>query len=137
MIKDVLNKKIIKGLNYLISTDFETMQDGRHVINEDMYVNIQTYQTKQEALFEAHRKYIDIQYIIEGKEQIGVTEYSNCTEVVPYDKENDIEFLTGEGDFHILNKGEYMILYPSDAHKPSITHIAQSTVRKAVLKIKV
>lgn len=135
MIKDKLNKRIIEGLNYLSSTDFVNVEDGRHELTDYMYANIQTYQTKEDALFEAHRDYIDIQYIISGEEKIGVTDYSNCTEAIAYEKEKDIEFLNGEGEYYPLKEGEYMILYPQDAHKPSISLNNQSTVRKVVVKV--
>ena len=137
MYKDKLNARVIEGLEYLKSADFTKIGDGRHEINENMYINVQTYQTKEDALFEAHRDYIDIQYVIEGEEQIGVTDYSNCSEAITYDKEKDIEFLNGDGEYYPLNAGEYMVLYPCDAHKPSISLNNQSTVRKAVVKVKI
>ena len=137
MIKDKLNKRIVEGLNYLASTDFTNVEDGRHDLTDYLYANIQTYQTKEDALFEAHRDYIDIQYIISGEEKIGVTDYSSCTEAVAYDKEKDIEFLNGEGEYYPLKEGEYMILYPQDAHKPSISLNNQSTVRKVVVKVRI
>ena len=140
MIKDKLNKKIINGLNYLVSTDFSSIEDGRYEINEYAYVNIQTYQTKENALFEAHKEYIDIQYVIEGEEKIGVANIDDCTPEISYDKEKDIEFLnlkTNKSTYYPLTKGEYMILYPQDAHKPSITLNSKSTVRKAVVKVKI
>ncbi len=136
MIKDKLNNRIIEGLEFLSKTDFSKLTDGRHVISDYMYVNVETYQTKSDALYEAHRDYIDIQYIISGKEKIGVTKYSDCTENTPYDKERDIEFLNGEGEFYPMRTGDYMILYPTDAHKPSISLNKQTTVRKAVVKVK-
>ena len=135
MIKDVLNKRIVEGLNYLASTDFANVEDGRHELTDYMYANIQTYQTKEDALFEAHRDYIDIQYVISGEEKIGITDYSSCFEAIAYDKEKDIEFLHGEGEFYPLRAGEYIILYPQDAHKPSISLNNQSTVRKVVVKV--
>lgn len=137
MIKDKLNKRIVEGLNYLASTDFTKVEDGRHDLTDYLYANIQTYQTKEDALFEAHRDYIDIQYIISGEEKIGVTDYSSCTEAIAYDKEKDIEFLNGEGEYYLLKEGEYMILYPQDAHKPSISLNNQSTVRKVVVKVRI
>lgn len=137
MIKDKLNKRVVEGLEYLSSVDFSKLEDGRHEINENMYVNVQTYETKEDALFEAHRDYIDIQYIINGEEKIGVTPYSECSEAIPYDKEKDIEFLNGDGEYYPLHAGEYMILYPEDAHKPSISLKTKSTVRKAVVKVRV
>lgn len=137
MIKDKLNKRVVEGLEFLAKTDFSKLEDGRHVINDYMYVNVETYQTKEDALFEAHRDYIDIQYIISGEEKIGVTKYSDCTENIPYDKERDIEFLNGEGEFYPMRTGDYMILYPTDAHKPSISLNEKATVRKAVVKVRV
>lgn len=137
MIKDKLNKRVVEGLEFLAKTDFSKLEDGRHVINDYMYVNVETYQTKEDALFEAHRDYIDIQYIISGEEKIGVTKYSDCTENTPYDKERDIEFLNGEGEFYPMRTGDYMILYPTDAHKPSISLNEKATVRKAVVKVRV
>lgn len=137
MIKDKLNKRIVEGLNYLASTDFTNVEDGRHDLTDYLYANIQTYQTKEDALFEAHRDYIDIQYIISGEEKIGVTDYSSCTEAIAYDKEKDIEFLNGNGEYYPLKEGEYMILYPQDAHKPSISLNNQSTVRKVVVKVRI
>ena len=137
MIKDKLNKRIVEGLNYLLTTDFAKVEDGRHDLADYLYANIQTYQTKEDALFEAHRDYIDIQYIISGEEKIGVADYSSCTEAIAYDKEKDIEFLNGNGEYYPLKEGEYMILYPQDAHKPSISLNNQSTVRKVVVKVKI
>lgn len=137
MIKDKLNKRVVEGLEFLAKTDFSKLEDGRHVINDYMYVNVETYQTKEDALFEAHRDYIDIQYIISGEEKIGVARYSDCTENIPYDKERDIEFLNGEGEFYPMRTGDYMILYPTDAHKPSISLNEKATVRKAVVKVRV
>lgn len=137
MIKDKLNKRVVEGLEFLAKTDFSKLEDGRHVINDYMYVNVETYQTKEDALFEAHRDYIDIQYIISGEEKIGVTKYSDCKENTPYDKERDIEFLNGKGEFYPMRTGDYMILYPTDAHKPSISLNEKATVRKAVVKVRV
>lgn len=134
-----LNKNIRTGLEYLFNSDFSKINDGKYNINEKMYVNIQSYQTKSSAYYEAHRKYIDIQYIIDGEEYIGVTSLSDCTCIVDYDTEKDIEFLDGKNNYIKLSKEEFMILYPTDAHKPSISIDASQpqNVRKAVIKIQI
>ena len=100
-----------------------------------MFVNIQTYMTKDDANYEAHRKYADIQYIISGSEKIGVTDYKTCSTVIAYDEANDIEFLSGTGNDVVLKEGEFVILYPEDAHKPSISINESTQVRKAVVKV--
>lgn len=134
---DRLSSSIKKGLEFLEKADFENLQDGRHELSDTDYVNIQTYTTKADADFEAHREYIDIQYIISGQEQIGVTKYENCTTTVQYNMVKDIEFLSGEGIYFPIKEGEFMILYPEDAHKPSISIDTPTEVRKAVVKIKI
>lgn len=131
-----VEKNIFKGLEFLTSTDFSKLKDGKHIISDDLYVNVQTYKTKQDADFEAHRLYADIQYIISGEEKIGVTNYTDCTTSIPYSAEADIEFLKGNGPFYEMSVGDFMILYPQDAHKPSITINTPTTVRKAVVKVR-
>lgn len=132
-----LPENILKGLRFLHDTDFNKLNDGRHVLSDTDYVNLQTYKTKIDADFEAHRDYIDIQYMISGKEYIGVCDYSVCQPKISYSKEKDIEFLSGTGINHQLSEGEFMILYPEDVHKPSIMIDSESIVRKAVVKIKI
>jgi YhcH/YjgK/YiaL family protein len=135
-----LSQNLKTGFQYLNNTNFEYIADGKYEIDgEDVFVNIQTYQTKNDADFEAHRKYIDIQYIISGKENIGLTDYKNCETTIPYNSEKDIEFLSGDGEFESLKEGEYMILYPQDAHKPSISQDVKNPerVRKAVVKVRI
>lgn len=132
------SENIQKGLEYLKNADWKALKDGRYEIDGDnIYINIQTYQTKPDADFEAHRKYIDIQYIISGEEKIGVVDYLACTTSIPYNEVNDIEFLKGSGKYYNLKKGEIMILNPEDAHKPSISVDLDKPkkVRKAVVKV--
>ena len=144
MIKDKLTnyktvdveENIMKGLNFIANTDFSQIEDGKHVLSDDMFVNVQTYETKSDADFEAHRLYADIQYLISGCEKIGVTKYSDCSTTIPYNDENDIEFLSGNGRFYEMNVGDFMILYPEDAHKPSISVETTTVVRKAVVKVR-
>jgi len=136
---DNYSESIKAGLDFLINTDFTKIEDGKHLLKGEDYVNIQTYTTKSDADFEAHRDYIDIQYIISGEETIFVTPYDKCHTTIPYNKEKDIEFLSGEGDGNLIQEGEFMILYPDDAHKPSISADINNPqkVRKAVVKIKI
>lgn len=135
-----LPEGIQKGLEYLKNTDFSKIEDGRYLIfGEDIYVNIQSYLTKSDADYEAHRKYIDIQYMISGRENIGVTDYSTCKTTIEYNEDKDIEFLRGNGSFFELKTGEFMILYPKDAHKPSLSLDSANpeNVRKAVVKVRI
>lgn len=126
------------GFEWLINNNLDQLKDGKYCIkNEEVYASIQTYTTKDEAYYESHRKYIDIQYMINGKELVGVTDLNNCKTYIEYDKEKDLEFYTTdtEEEFYTLKSGDFLILFPHDAHKPSIKYNENSVVKKVVVKV--
>ena len=133
------DERIKQIVNHIKSMDFEAIEDGRLEFSDGIWANLQTYTTKEDALFEAHRKYIDIQYIISGQEKIGVCEYAKCKTNIPYDSEKDIEFLDYENDFEYINMTpkDFLVLFPKDAHKPSISISEKVKVRKLVVKVPV
>lgn len=137
-----LSPGIYFGLKYLKDTDFSKMENGKYELKEGkVYAIIQDYSSKPESegKFEAHRKYIDIQFIIEGEERIGVGKLEDFQEVTEYDEEKDIVFLTpkdeAKTDFVKVVTGEYMILLPKDVHMPSIAVDSPSYVKKVVIKV--
>lgn len=131
------NQKINKAIDYLKNTNFNNMPDGKINIDDEIWANLQTYYTKDDALFEAHRKYIDIQFMLAGQEKISVCDYKNCSSAIPYDEEKDIEFLNSSDWKDIeMHTGDFLILYPEDAHKPSISiNNEKHHVRKLVIKV--
>ena len=133
------NSKIQKAIEYLKNTNFNDFPDGKINIDNEIWANLQTYYTKDDALFEAHRKYIDIQFMLEGQEKISVCDYNNCLSEIPYNEEKDIEFLkSNEWKDIEMNSGDFLILYPKDAHKPSISiNNEKHYVRKLVIKVPV
>lgn len=150
MITDVLNNRqlygtispgIKAGLKYIAETDFSAMEPGRIELDgTNLFVLVQKYDTlpKEQGKWECHRNYIDIQYIAEGKEQIGFNNIDNMKVSVEYNPEKDVAILTGNGDYVTLNKGSYGIFFPQDAHQPKIAPsniIGQ--VMKVVVKIRV
>ena len=147
MIKDVLRNadlyykisdRLKKGLEWLKSTDLAAAENGKYIIDGDnLYANIQEYRTKDSANFEAHRKYIDIQYMIKGEEYVGVCDIEKCKVVDVYNKETDLEFLETSAKYvwQTLCEGEFIILFPTDAHKPSIKIDGSKTVKKVVVKV--
>ena len=147
MIKDTLNnskiyyslsENIKKGLMWLEANDLIEIDDGKYLIDgNNVYASVQTYETKEDAKYESHRKYIDIQYMITGEEKIGVTDLSNCKSCIEYDSERDLEFydIDCEDEYIALDKGQFLILFPHDAHKPSISKNKKNTVKKVVVKV--
>jgi len=127
-------------LRFLESMPVSERADGRYEINDQgAYVIIDTYETKDASgcFIECHRKYIDVQVMIEAIERIGVCPRASC-HALPYDDVKDFQKLTGDTDLLALGAGSFMIFYPDDAHMPRIRHGETSgTVRKAVFKIPV
>ena len=136
-----LSDRIEFALKYLTKTDFAKLANGRYELKgSDVFVNIQDYDTKSEddGKWEAHRKYIDIQYLISGSEKIGVGYIKDFSSLIEYDAEKDLEFLETKKRVQFIDLGEkeFMILYPNDVHMPQIIRVANSEhVRKAVVKI--
>lgn len=133
-----LSERIKTGLSWLENADLINIADGKYLIDGELiYASVQTYDTKDDAKYESHRRYIDIQYMIDGEEKIGVTDLSNCVTCVEYDSEKDLEFydITCKEEYLGLESGQFLILYPHDAHKPSITKDSKKTVKKVVVKV--
>ena len=135
-----LSENLKKGFEWLEKTNLKKLSDGKYEIEgNQVYASVQTYETKDDANYESHRKYIDIQYMINGVEKVGVTDLANCKTCIEYDNERDLEFYTINSDeeYIELAEGQFIVLYPNDAHKPSITKNKKSTVKKIVVKVAV
>lgn len=135
-----LSESLKKGLQWLEATDLNEIADGKYTIEGELvYASVQTYETKLEAKYESHRKYIDIQYLIKGSEKIGVTDLANCITCIEYDSERDLEFydINHSDEYIELSEGSFAIFYPHDVHKPSIAIKTPTTVKKVVVKVAV
>jgi biofilm protein TabA len=135
-----MHKHFIDVLRFFESAPVSERLDGKYEINDQgAYVVIETYETKDasDCFIECHRKYIDIQVVIEGIERVGVCHRSACDAFL-YDEEKDFQKLKGDTDLLTLGAGSFMIFYPDDAHMPRVRYGASSgTVRKAVFKVPV
>ncbi len=122
----------------------ESVEDGRYDISETVWANVFTHTTKplSEAKYEAHRQYVDVQLIIEGKERICVEDLDTMRKgkcYQEYTDESDVELYESndKGIEHILESGDFLILFPKDAHMPGVCVDTPRKVKKAVIKIKV
>ena len=139
-----ISHRMTLALDFLRKHDFMNEKDGKIEISDGVYANVQTYMTKPycEGKFEAHRDYIDIQFVIDGEEEVGIAAYEDFESLIPYVKERDIEFLTSKKnhtqEMIILKPNLFVVLYPQDAHMPSLAVKNQSKkVKKVVIKIKI
>mgnify|MGYP002870192231 CR=1 FL=1 len=89
-----------------------------------------------EGKLEAHRRYLDMQIMLEGGETVGYAEITGLPEAVPYDREKDIGFYDGGGQPVQIRKGMFYLVLPQDGHMPSRALEGEKRYRKIVLKIR-
>ena len=137
-----LNSRFAKAFEFLRSVD-GTQALGRHVIEEDKLIAIvESYTTKplESALFEAHQKFIDIQFLFRGRETILWAPLPTMQEVTrSYEEEKDIgkwKLVADTTAIH-LNPGHFAILFPQDAHAPCVEWDQPEPVFKVVMKVAV
>lgn len=94
--------------------------------------------SEEECKYEAHRKFIDIHYIVSGVEQIATADVEQLNLDTEYDEQKDIAFYTGnQAGRYTLKSGDFMLCYPSDAHKVAMMTDKPDTVKKIVVKMRV
>jgi YhcH/YjgK/YiaL family protein len=126
-----------RAFEYVNQIDINTIAAGRYEIDgEAMYALVQEYDSKlkEEGKWEAHRRYIDLQYVVKGVEGIG---YANIHDLKQeeYDTAKDFLPLQGEGDLITVRSGSFVLLFPEDAHMPGMAIGTPAPVKKIVLKI--
>jgi YhcH/YjgK/YiaL family protein len=134
-----LGPSLEKALRYLQNTDLAGMAPGRYELDgKALFVIVQEYEGKprEQGAWEAHRQYLDVQYVVSGSELFG---YANTAHLQAgaYDPERDFLALQGDGDFFVLRQGSFVILAPQDAHMPSLAVAAPQPVKKAVVKVRI
>jgi biofilm protein TabA len=125
---------------YIKSTDLETLAPGKYPIDGDKAYAIITEAPSKEpakAGWESHQKYIDLQYVIKGKENIEVTPVSAATVTKPYDEAHDAANYSATGVMHAAVPGTFFLFFPQDAHRPNIKVDGYDVVKKLVIKIHV
>jgi len=135
-----LGERISKAFDYIHKTDLKNLKPGRYEIDgENIFALISEYKTKseQEGKLEAHRKYIDVQYVINGEELMCYAPLGVQQILEPYKEENDIIFFKGEKSFTKVSSGMFAIFFPEDVHMPGISAGNFSDVKKLVIKVRV
>lgn len=104
------------------------------------YFMVQKGRTRSmsEGTYEAHRKYIDVQILMDGSEEMAWEDIHKLKTVIPYQPEKDAERLGGEHEHVIkVTKGMFYAVFPWDAHHPA-AHIDEiQNYLKVVLKLRI
>lgn len=133
-----LSNPIIRALEQIRDTDFSKLEDCTYEVDgRDLFFFIQSYDTKPvNDTPEAHRQYIDIQYMISGTEQMGIAQLDTAVEIEAR-PQNDIWFYHSPMDFITVSEGMFAVFFPNDAHAPCISPAAGANpVRKCVFKVR-
>ena len=105
----------------------------------DVYATRFTYETvpAEESFFEAHRKYLDIHIMMEGSEGVEIAPPEVLSEFDRVEA-NDFYAYRGEEDYKlILSPGDFLVVFPSDAHRIKMQVDGPRTVSKVVFKVKI
>ena len=134
-----ISERINKSFEYIKTTDLKNLPVGKYPIDgENIFALISEYKTKPEpdGKLEAHRKYIDVQFVIAGEELMGYAPLGNQQILEPYKEENDIIFYRGDKSFTKVSSGMFAIFFPEDVHMPGIASGRSSSVKKLVIKVR-
>lgn len=130
-----------KALEFLRRPGAAALSDGRYEIDGDaVYALVQRYATAEagEPKFEAHRKFIDVQYVAAGEEVLGWAPLAEMVLSEPYDPAKDVCF--GRACLWTplrLGEGMFAVLWPEDAHAPRLAAGKPCHVTKIVVKVAV
>lgn len=119
----------------------EQFPAGRHEY-EGGFLFVQRGKTKayERDKYEVHRKYIDVQYLIEGCEEVIYSPLRRLKSVVLYNEADDIEFLEDKEEkpaFLTVREGMCYIAFPEDGHMPCRYKELPNNYLKIVMKLPV
>lgn len=116
-------------------------EPGRYEIDRDqLFVIVSDGLTRapSDGNFEAHRRYVDLQFVASGSERMGVCPIEGLKVKTPYEEEKDLIFFENPSvyDSFVVQAGQFAVFYPEDAHLPSLhTTEVPNRVVKLVFKI--
>ena len=113
---------------------------GKTVLDEgNVWVNAPATASIPEGIrvFEAHRDFIDVHYILSGSELFGYSNVDRLMTTKEYDEEGDYELLDGEKSLVVLNAGDFCIAFPQDAHIPFFQKCGDENLVRVVAKVRI
>jgi uncharacterized protein, YhcH/YjgK/YiaL family len=137
-----LDPKLEKALSFLKENDITNLPVGKYPIDGDnIFALVQEYSSKplEQCRFEAHKNFIDIQYIVKGTEIIGWAPESSLKITEAYNQDKDIAFygLPEVWTASKLIERHFAVFFPEDGHMPCIAPDSAKEVKKVVVKIKI
>lgn len=127
------------AFDFLRDTDLNALRPGIHpVLDERVFAIVEASEGRKraEAKLECHRRYIDIQLVLEGVDEMGWKPIAACVDpATDYDAGRDIRFFNDAPSSWIATPpGTFCLFFPDDAHAPLV---GKGTIRKVVMKVAV
>jgi YhcH/YjgK/YiaL family protein len=137
-----LGKRLAAALEFLATTDLNKTPVGQtiHILGSEVTGSVSESSTKPRDAsrqFEAHRRFIDVHYVIRGTECMGYANLDASKITKPYQDADDYLLLDGPGDFVHVHSGMFVIFMPQDAHMPGLAAGDPQPLRKIVIKVAV
>jgi biofilm protein TabA len=133
---------LLKAVEFLQGVQGQELEDGRIEIDgKKVYALVQSYLGKTEIhqpRLEAHRRYIDVQYLVSGKELFGWAPLEAMAESDEYNEEKDVVHGNAAEDALTLvrlSPGQLAVVFPEDAHAPGLADGTPAPVKKIVVKV--
>ena len=133
-----ISNRLAVALRYLQTNDMSKFAVGTYEIEDkEIYAIVSEYTSKniENAKWESHKKYADIQFVLSGIEKMGHAPLKNMEVIENYNPDKDITILKGKGDYVTVHSGTFAIFFPQDAHQPGVAVSENIPVKKVVVKV--
>ena len=131
---------IFECFNYAKENELSAYVRGCNEIDSIwIFVNIVEYETvkPKDRFWEAHREYLDVHLMLEGTERIDLNFIQNM-DVKEYAAKDDFLSMDGEKNASVILKpGDFLVCYPTDAHRTAVAADKQENIKKAIFKVKI
>lgn len=135
----ILDSQIEKAVAYLKNLTITSSDIGKHIVDENFYYDVQEYVTKfeEDCALESHKNCIDVQIMIEGNEAMDIVDVSRLSVREEYDAKKDVMYwnIPSRMARVRLGPGDYVVLYPENAHRGAVALEKCERVLKIVGKI--
>lgn len=130
-----------KAFSYLKNQKLDTVSTGKYYLMGDtVYISVTYNKPKafEATKWEAHKQYIDIQYVAKGMEKIGVAPVSKGSVAEPYNETKDVGFYSlpdADSKYYLAQPDTFLIFFTTEAHEPNIKIYGCDIDKKIVIKV--